>query len=103
MKIEPGAWVASFLNDPRADERPPIGLVKEVNEDPFGISETTIDIIRYDQTGGKLGRVSPAEGGPTSFEPCCPIELWEPIEEPNFDFIRDKFFYGRYLRRLRQG
>lgn len=89
-----GTWVARF--DDYREERPMMGRVKRAHDNG------TLDIVLYEHTGNRIGRESPAFDGPRGFEPCCPAEFWEPIEAPDFQFIGDKFSFGRHLRRLRQ-
>lgn len=74
-----GNWVADGTQ---------IARVKFVHEDGL------LDLVMYDRAGTRLGRTSPAMGGPRHFEPCCSPEGWRPIEEPgfplsNFAFLRD--------------
>lgn len=67
-----------------------IGRVKDVYEDePYKL----IDIVLYNRDGSRLGRESPAMGGPRDFEPACPQELWEPIKPPAFPLPR----YGNLI------
>lgn len=63
--------------------RPIIGKVREVWEDD------TIDIVVYSHTGEKLGRVSPPEGGPTSYEPSVTASNYQLIREPAFPIKLD--------------
>jgi len=92
--IRQGSWVARFDNA----NYPPIGKVKRMYQ--FG-DEGLLDVVMFDSYGQRLGRVSPAMGGPTSFEPACPAELWEPIEKPAFEEMASRTNYGRCLVRLR--
>lgn len=46
--------------------------------------EQLFDLIIYSLTGEKVGRESPAMGGPRSFEPACSMDGWERIAEPDF-------------------
>lgn len=91
MKAQQQNWVASVGN---SFDRPQIGRVREVHFDG------TLDIVLFSHRGEKIGRVSPALNGPKSYEPCCSPENWEVIAEPDFNFIADKGFWGRHLRRL---
>jgi hypothetical protein len=43
-----------------------------------------LDLYMHDQKGNNLGRVSPVEGGPRSFEPACELDGWKRISEPSF-------------------
>lgn len=62
----------------RVDHRPHIGKVREVWDDG------TIDIVMFSASGEKLGRISPPEGGPTTYEPSVSASNYERIEEPVF-------------------
>jgi hypothetical protein len=89
------AWVADFV-DP---ERPRIARVQEAYES-FG--EVVLDLVLYRRDGTKLGRVSPACGGPRGFEPACPADAWEPIEEPDFDYLAEpRYHWGDRVRRIK--
>lgn len=46
--------------------------------------EVLLDVVLYDRKGNRLGRRSPAEGGPRGFEPACPAEQFRRIAEPSF-------------------
>lgn len=74
-----GGWVASN-EGPQGifGFKPRLAKVKDIYDDG------NLDLILYDHTGERIGRGSPAMGGPTSFEPYCSAEFWEPIEEPDF-------------------
>jgi hypothetical protein len=71
-----GDWVAGVDT-----ERPTIGMVKDCGLDAIG---WYIDIVVYRHDGQKIGRDSPPEGGPTSFEPACPAERYRKIQKPQF-------------------
>lgn len=50
-----------------------------------GGEEVLMDLVYYDTKGVKIGRQSPAEGGPKTFEPAVPFdERWTRIEPPQF-------------------
>lgn len=98
--ISTDTWVACYPDD--RCERPQIGRVKDAYNDAFGNRGLLLDIVIYSHTGQRIGRESPALGGPRGFEPACSAEFWEPIEEPDFKWLADKFFYGRHLCRLRK-
>lgn len=85
-KIKKGSWVC------REDNRE-LGRVSEVFADEDG---TYLNIVLYTPKGERIGRSSPAEGGPTSFEPACPAEDWVLIESPRFPLSVD--LYGHVLR-----
>lgn len=51
----------------------------------------TLDIVIYARSGTKIGRVSPPEGGPRGFEPCCGPDGWAYIVKPNFPLTKFAF------------
>jgi hypothetical protein len=87
-----GDWVASL-----DDGRPTIGIVKGCYgmDTEFGCC---IDIIVYSPEGQKIGRSSPAEGGPAAFEPACPTKHYRKIQQPKFPLRKD--IYGNYAHQL---
>lgn len=88
---KPGMWVMS------ADEvrKPMLGRIRDVH------SDGSIDVAIYSAAGDHLGRVSPAMGGPRSFEPCCGAENWIPIEPPDFELLSTKRYdYRDFLTPL---
>ena len=91
-----GAWVVQF---DCSDVRPRIGLVRDAYE--FD-GEWLLDIVLYAHDGTRIGRESPACGGPKGFEPACAASRWEPIDKPDFDRLSKTSFWGRSLRRLRE-
>lgn len=76
-RFEKGVWVMS------SDDvsRPQLGRVHSVYDDG------AIDIVIYGASGERIGRVSPAMGGPRGFEPYCGADLWTPIQSPDFEKI----------------
>lgn len=64
-------------------ENPYLGKIKEVYWDRTG-NEWVMNVVLYKEDGTHLGRVSPKQGGPSSFEPCVPCEDWQVIDEPDF-------------------
>lgn len=83
--FQPGMWAM------RADDvfRPMLGRIRSVH------SDGSIDVVIFAADGDRLGRVSPAMGGPSSFEPCCGAENWIPIERPDFDLLSTKRYEYR--------
>jgi hypothetical protein len=73
LPFKPGDWVA--------DQGDNVAKVKDVYESE---GEVLLDLVMYDREGEKLGRLSPACGGPRNYEPACSSNLWERIEEPVF-------------------
>lgn len=77
-EIKQGDWVVQA-----GVYRPLFGTVRTVWPDG------TIDIVAYGPTGTRFGRLSPPEGGPTNFEPCCPAKNYRVIHEPAFPLKLD--------------
>lgn len=46
--------------------------------------ELLADLVIYSLSGDQIGRESPVEGGPKTFEPMCSLEGWERCSEPSF-------------------
>lgn len=61
--------------------RPQLGRVHSVYGDG------AIDIRIYGASCDRIGRVSPAMGGPRGFEPYCSADLWTLIQRPDFEKI----------------
>lgn len=84
------------VSDP---DRPRIAQVKEAYE---LAGEVLLDLVLYRRDGTKIGRESPPCGGPRNFEPACPAEFWELIEEPDFGYLAEpRYHWGDRLRRLK--
>ncbi|MDU8350904.1 hypothetical protein RYA05_03230 [Pseudomonas syringae pv. actinidiae] len=81
--VEKKNWVME-----RDVQHPSIGRVKDCYWDS-ACQEWVIDIVLYSPDGDRIGRSSPAMGGPRSFEPAVPFEYWERIEKPQFPLNRD--------------
>lgn len=82
--FEKGMWVAQ---SPEFDH-PEIARVKDVYYDDI-CKEWVADLILYSPDGARIGRDSPARGGPKGFEPCVPVTEWRAIKEPEFPLGRD--------------
>lgn len=85
--VRAGDWLA------RGDTSIEIAQIKSVYVDPCHDDEFLVDLIIYDRSGNKLGRVSPVEPfvvlgkrylGPRTFEPACSLEGWRRIKQPSF-------------------
>jgi hypothetical protein len=74
---KPGAWVARLACD---GIHPQVAKVRDVYPE-----HNALNLIFYSSTGERIGRISPAMGGPKSFEPFCGADSWVEIEEPPFD------------------
>ncbi len=57
--------------------------------------EGAYDLVIYARDGTRIGRESPAMGGPRGFEPFCSAENWQKIEEPRFPL--DRYDYLKNL------
>jgi len=82
-------WVACLGEDTGT---PQIAKVKYLYE-----NEPLADLIFYSHTGERLGRVSPAMGGPKGFEPACGLDLWVKIEEPKFEMLAKSDYCWAHL------
>lgn len=79
LPFKPNDWVA--------DSGENIARVRRIYVDrnsTTGADEILFDLVMYDRNGDKVGRISPAMGGPRSFEPACPISGWRRIAEPSW-------------------
>lgn len=83
-----GNWVAEA---PEFD-RPKIAKVKDIYFDRIA-NEWVADLILYSAGGDRIGRESPACGGPRTFEPCVPVATWRAIKKPSFPLDRDRTGY----------
>lgn len=81
--VEEKDWVIE-----RDVQHPQLGRVKERYWDS-ACSQWVMDVVLYSPDGQRLGRTSPAMGGPRSFEPAVPFEYWQRIEKPVFPLGRD--------------
>ena len=85
-------WVASANACNGLGFRPRIARVKHIHDDG------ALDLVLYSYDGTRIGRESPAMGGPTGFEPYCSPEGWEPIGKPDFGLLAShKYGYGFHL------
>jgi hypothetical protein len=79
--VKKGDWISDMVGD-----SPQIGRVRDV----YG-NGALVDVVLYDRKGERVGRRSPAMGGPTTFEPACPSRLWVVVEPPAFPLPRTMF------------
>lgn len=77
-------WVARIVDE----HNPEIGRVRDVYADSLAPGEYVMDVILYSADGERLGRTSPAMGGPRGFEPAVPCKEWRRIAEPAFPLER---------------
>lgn len=73
--VKPGDWVTAKHTDDQ------FAKVKDVYA---GNNEVLVDLVIYDCEGTKVGRMTPHEGGPRSFEPACSLDNWQRIKKPTF-------------------
>lgn len=74
LPFKPGDWVVDL------SER--VALVKGVSRFQ---DEVLLDLYMYSLRGERIGRTSPACGGPRTYEPCCSAEGWERLDgEPDW-------------------
>lgn len=85
--LEPKDWVIE-----KDVMHPKIGMVRECYWD--GITQSWImDVTLYRANGERIGRASPAMGGPRSFEPALPVDHWDRIQDPSFPMKLDDTGY----------
>lgn len=77
-----GAWVARTVDSD--DAFPTVAVVKDAY---VSGGEELLDLVFYSRSGDRVGRVSPACGGPKGFEPCCGAAFWQVIERPDFEAL----------------
>lgn len=83
LAFRPGDWVS--------DNADRIARVKDVHESSDGA--VFLDLVMYNRKGDKLGRVSPAMGGPRSFEPWCELGSWRRVHAPKFPISLSRVGY----------
>ncbi|AXQ69301.1 hypothetical protein HOU02_gp424 [Caulobacter phage CcrBL9] len=82
LPVVQGDWVAE-----NHDGRIVVGRIRQSYE--CG-DEVLMDVVYYDPDGVKVGRSSPDEGGPKTFEPAVPFDdRWTRIEAPAFPLKRE--------------
>ncbi len=80
-------------------ERPTIGRVWHAYDKG---GEPVLDIVLYANDGRRVGGATPDPSGVARpFEPACRADEWEPIEQPDFDFLGGVSSWGSFLKRLR--
>lgn len=75
LPVKPGDWVASHNN---------AGYVAKVKNVVRYKDEVLVDLILFSRTGERIGRESPAMGGPRTYEPSCDYANWHRISKPEF-------------------
>lgn len=82
--VTAGDWIAEAPDTTHPD----IAKVKSVYWDNIA-GEWVADIVIYDHQGDRIGRKSPAMGGPKHIEPCVPMGNWRRIAKPEFPLSTD--------------
>ncbi len=72
LPARPGDWVSNGIQ---------LGRLHGISRFE---GEVLIDIVLYGVDGTRIGRESPALGGPRGFEPMVPFEGWSRIRKPDF-------------------
>lgn len=75
--VKPGDWVAAKYDSSY------VAKVRGVEFDSMA-GEMIVDLVIYGRDGRKIGRESPALGGPRTYEPACSYSNWQRIEPPDF-------------------
>jgi hypothetical protein len=75
LPFRPGDWVATCGDHQR------IARVKDVSRSG---GDVLLDLVLYGRDGRRIGRESPALGGPRGHEPACDASGWERIATPEF-------------------
>lgn len=74
LPFKPGDWVHDNTR---------VAKVKDVYACSSN-GEVLLDLYIYNLDGDRLGRTSPALGGPKTYEPCCSAKNWIRIPRPSF-------------------
>jgi hypothetical protein len=86
-----GQWVA------RLNERQPLfGTIRDVYLCDMDLV-WVMDVVVYSPQGDRVGRASPPEGGPTTYEPALPCSQFQRIQTPNFPIKRDSWSGAYFL------
>lgn len=90
--FELGGWVAEANACYGMGFAPRLAKIRDIYPDGH------LDLVLYSYTGERIGRESPALGGPTHFEPYCCPDNWEPIDKPQFaKLLEHRSSYGYLL------
>lgn len=75
--MKKGDWVVNGIDM----HQPNFGTVRDIYEQG---GNTYVDVVYYSYNGNRLGRISPAMGGPRSYEPALNFFDLTVIERPVF-------------------
>lgn len=84
-----GAWVAELGS---GGDCPRVAQVRKAYPE-----HDALDLIFYASHGERIGRGSPAMGGPKNFEPFCGAEWWVEVEKPPFVLMAENPWGWRHL------
>lgn len=82
LPFRKGEWVTE-----RDSTRPMFGIVSDCYD---SLGQIMIDLKVYRADGKRLGRVSPACGGPRNMEPCLAADRFTKIGKPAFPVIAEE-------------
>lgn len=88
----PGTWVCDGGR---------VAKVRDVYPPTKHEPEGAYDLVIYARDGKRIGRESPAMGGPRGFEPFCSAANWRQIEEPKFPL--DRYEYLKNIVKFKPG
>ncbi len=81
LPFKQGDWVMRI-----GRARPMIGIVQDCY---LVCGELSIDLVVYREDGKRIGRVSPACGGPRRMEPSLPALEFKKIRKPSFPLVEE--------------
>lgn len=80
-----------------------VDTIGKAKGDPYEVcGRMHVDVVLYDRDGSRLGRISPAMGGPRHFEPATDPDGWMVIEEPRFPLQRFCYLDDLLVRRAEE-
>ena len=104
--LKVNGWVATAVKPELRDSDTTVRVarIRDVYRDPCPLdgkpAAWLLDLVLYAKDGKRIGRETPAMGGPTRFEPSCPADFWAPIEKPDFETLgqqRMKLLFAHHL------
>lgn len=81
-KLKAGDWVCSGTS---------IARIKAAYAFDRISRDELLDLVFYERDGTRIGRESPALGGPRGFEPMCSASNWRRILKPDFPLSKYDF------------
>lgn len=95
--IEPGAWVARFVNK----DHPEIARVKYVRPADGRGQGIQLDLVLYSISGERLCKGPPPLGETESYAQAVPATGWELIAKPDFELLPLAMQKARMLSMMR--